>query len=258
MNRQTKSPLDRHVPLQGTPNFRDLGGYEAADGGKVKWQHLYRSGSLMNLTDDDLDLLSGLGLRLVCDFRRDEERNESPSRLPEAAPPSVLHLPMGPQRDAAPLYARLQAPDAKPEDIFDAMVGIYRGFIIDHTPEYRVFMEHIVHGGHVPLLFHCAAGKDRTGYAAAIILMTLGVSEEQVFHDYELTNETRLIGNFVERFPDLESPELFHTMLAAHPEYLHAAFDEAKKQFGTFDKYLEEGLGLTRQDREKLQGLLLE
>ncbi len=249
---------DRKILLEGTPNFRDLGGYEGAHGGTVKWKHLYRSGSLMNLTDDDLEQISALGLRLVCDFRRDEERDESPSRLPVENTPALLHLPMGPMRDQAPLYAHLQSPDGTPDDVFGAMVDIYKGFITAHTPEYKVFMEHVTDGGHVPLLFHCAAGKDRTGFGAAIILMALGVSREQIFADYELTNETRLMGNFAERWPDLDSPELFHTMLSAHPDYLQASFDEVDAAYGSFDRYLRDGLDVTPERQAALQEQLLD
>jgi protein-tyrosine phosphatase len=249
----------RLIKLEGTGNFRDLGGYEAEDGRLVKWQHLYRSGNLTNLTNEDVATVADLKLRLVCDFRRDEEREESPSRLPKADGPEVLHLPMGPQRDVAPLYARLRSPDTRPEDIFDAMVGIYRGFITDHTPEYKLFMEHLTHGGHVPLLFHCAAGKDRTGFGAALIFMALDVPMETIFEDYILTNDY-IVRNFAfsERFPELQSPELFHTMMDAHPEYLRASLDEITKAYGDVDTYLLEGLGVTADDRTSLRDQLLE
>jgi protein-tyrosine phosphatase len=247
----------RLISLEGTSNFRDLGGYEADDGRLVKWRHLFRSGSLMNLTNEDVAAVEGLDLRLVCDFRRQEERDDAPSRLPENNAPSILHLPMGPQRDVAPLYAHLNSPDSKPEDIFGAMVGIYRGFITEHTPEYKSFMEHICHGGHVPLLFHCSAGKDRTGFGAALIFLSLGVPMETVFEDYLLTNDY-IVRNFAERFPDLASPELFHTMMDAHPRYLRASFEEIDKAYGSVDRYLEEGLGVTADMRAALQEQLLE
>src|SRR6056300_294692 len=99
----SKAMTIRRLPLEGTGNFRDMGGYETEDGHLVKWQKLFRSGTLTNLTDDDLAMVSDLGLRLVCDFRREEEREESPSRLPQENGPAILNLPMGPQRDVAPL-----------------------------------------------------------------------------------------------------------------------------------------------------------
>ena len=248
----------RRIPLEGTSNFRDLGGYETEDGRLVRWNHLYRSGTLTNLTDEDMTAMSDLGLRLVCDFRRQEERDESPSRLPHDNGPAVLHLPMGPQRDVAPLYASLNSPESKPEDVFKAMEGIYRGFITEHTPEYKSFMEHLIHGGHVPLLFHCSAGKDRTGFGAALIFMALGVPMEKIFEDYVLTNDYMVRnGDFGDRFPELQSPELFHTMMDAHPEYLRASLDEINKAYGSTDKYLRDGLGITDDDRAKLQEQLL-
>jgi protein-tyrosine phosphatase len=246
----------RRLPLEGTGNFRDMGGYETEDGHLVKWQKLFRSGTLTNLTDDDLAMVSDLGLRLVCDFRREEEREESPSRLPQENGPAILNLPMGPQRDVAPLYAHLNSPDATPDDIFDAMVGIYRGFSLEPPPEYKRFMEHVI-GGHVPILFHCAAGKDRTGFGAALIFLALGVPMETIFEDYVLTNEF-IVRNLAERFPDLESPELFHTMLDAHPEYLQASFEEIDKNYGGVEDYFLKGLGITENHKAALREQLLE
>ena len=91
----------RHLGMQGTPNFRDFGGYPTADGRRVKWGHLFRSGQLSGLTDEDIDLLASLELDLICDFRREEEQTGEPSRLPDANAPRVLSLPITPGSNAA-------------------------------------------------------------------------------------------------------------------------------------------------------------
>ncbi|MGE0666409.1 MAG: tyrosine-protein phosphatase [Sphingomonadales bacterium] len=247
----------RRMDLQGATNFRDLGGYEAADGRTVKWRHLYRSNALAALTDADLEHIGGLGIKVICDLRREEESVEAPSRLPPLNAPSILQLPIGPQRQDSKLYEYLWSGEATEEQLRDVMKTIYREFAIRYAPQYAEFMGRVARADQLPLLFHCAAGKDRTGFAAAIILEALGVSRETILEDYALTNEyTRR--NLLEKYPELKSPELFHTMMAANPDYLLASFEAVDESFGSFDRYLTDAIGLTPAAREELRLLLLE
>ena len=247
----------RRMDLQGATNFRDLGGYEGADGRTVKWRHLYRSNSLASLTDADLEQIGGLGIKVICDLRREEESVEAPSRLPKVNAPVILQLPVGPQRKDSKLYEYLWSGDATEAELRDVMKHIYREFAILFAPQYALFMERVARADQLPLLFHCAAGKDRTGFAAAIILEALGVSRETILEDYALTNDyTRR--NLLEKYPELKSPELFHTMMAANPDYLMASFEAVDESFGSFDRYLSDAIGLTPKAREELRELLLD
>lgn len=252
----TAFETERRLPLKGASNFRDLGGYEAADGRRVKWRHLFRSDALGGLTDDDHGLILDLNLRVIVDFRRDEERADNFTRLPEKAGVEFVHLNVGPKRDDSKLYAYLASGDASPEDVAEAMKTIYRSFITEYGPAYSLLLERTA-AGHMPLLFHCAAGKDRTGFAAALILRALGVSEDEILADYELTNEY-YSRDIRQKYPNLPSPELFHTMLAANPDYLHASFQQIDESFGDFERYLKEGLNFSDDHREQMRALLLE
>jgi protein-tyrosine phosphatase len=247
----------RRAPLVGATNFRDLGGYETADGRTVKWRQLYRSNSLAALTDEDLEHVAGLNIRLICDLRRDEESIEAPTRLPATNAPTILQLPIGPQRKDSKLYEYLWSGDATEAQMRDVMQGIYREFAIKFAPQYAEFMRRVARADQLPLLFHCAAGKDRTGFAAALILETLGVPRETILEDYALTNDY-LHRSISDKFPNLKSPELFHTMMAANPDYLLASFEAVDEAFGSFDGYLTDGLGVTAQTREDLRTLLLD
>lgn len=247
---------DRYISLVGTSNFRDLGGYEGHDGRRVKWGHLYRSDSLANLTQEDLSGLEQLGIRVICDFRRDEERDDAPNRIPGNSP-ELVHLNVGPQRSDSKLYEHLSSSTATVDDIRGAMMHIYRSFVTDFQPHYTEFMNRIAHADRLPLLFHCAVGKDRTGFAAAIALSALHVPREAIFEDYVLTNRY-LKRDVSDKYPDLPSPELFHTMLSASPDYLQAAFDVIDREYGGIDGYLEGALGVDESHRRKLVDNLLD
>ena len=253
----TEAKPQRRVPLVGATNFRDLGGYEAADGRKVKWRRLFRSNSLATLTDEDLEHVKTLGIKLICDLRRDEERIEAPTRLPEIAAPPIIQLAVGPQRKDSKLYQYLWRGDATAAEMHAAMLGIYREFAIKFSPQYAEFLRRIAHSDYLPLLFHCSAGKDRTGFAAALILETLGVSRETILDDYALTNRY-LTRNLADKYPDLKSPELFHTMMAANPDYLLATYEAVDEVFGSFERYLSDGLAISSATRDDLRRLLLE
>lgn len=247
---------DRYVPLAGTSNFRDLGGYEGHEGRRVKWGHLYRSDSLANLTEEDLSRVERLGIRVICDFRREEERDDAPNRIPDNKP-EMVHLNIGPKRSDSRLYEYLSSSIATVDDIRGAMIHIYRSFVTEFQPHYTEFMKRLALTDHLPLLFHCAVGKDRTGFGAAIVLSALHVPHEVILEDYLLTNRylNRDVGD---KFPGLSSPELFHTMLSASPEYLQAAFDVIDQQYGGIDGYLEDALGVDESHRQMLRDNLLD
>ena len=247
----------RLAPLAGASNFRDLGGYETSDGRRVKWRRLYRSSSLAALTDRDVEYVAALGIRLVCDLRRDEERQEAPSRLPQAEAPEVVPLSVGPNRNDSKLYQYLWRGEATEEEMRSVMREIYRDFAIRFAPQFGEFLRRAARSEHLPLLVHCTAGKDRTGFAAALVLEALGVPREAIIEDYTLSNRV-LKRDLSERFRNLKSPELFHTMMSADPDYLLAAYRAMEEDFGGFDAYLRNGLGISDRTRGELCRLLLE
>ena len=254
------STNERRIALEGASNFRDLGGYETRDGRTTKWRHLYRSNALAGLTDDDVAALAQLGLQVVCDFRRDEERVEAPSRLPDEGGPKVVHFSIGPERENSRLYEELWSDAPSDEGIREAMKAIYRAYALEFTDHYSRFLDHVARTEHLPLLFHCAAGKDRTGFGAAVLLEALGVPRETIYADFDLTNDflIRDMDRLAEKYPDMKSLEVFHTMLAANPDYLTAAYEVIDAQYGDIEAYLEQALNLTRAKRATIQDALLD
>ena len=256
MGRHTRA-AERRLVLEGTPNFRDFGGYYTADGRQVRWGRLFRSGQLATLTDADVEILSGLELAQVCDFRRDEEREREPSRLPASA--QVIGLSIAPGSSGS-FYEQMARGDLSPDLTSEFMVEINREFALQQRQPYRRMFEYLLDTD-AALLVHCAAGKDRTGFAAAVILASLGVPRRQILADYLLTADFLC--------PDRETLRLqkkygfsgnglgLRPMLEAREAYLAAAFAVIDEQFGSMDEYLERHLGIGDRERKALRQRLL-
>ena len=247
----------RCLPLQGTPNFRDMGGYTGADGRSVKWGYLFRSGQLSTLSPSDRDLLGELGLHLVCDFRRVEEQARDPSLLPVPGP-QVVSLPIAPGSNGSFLEEAGSSGAVDRRAMFGFMVDINRDFAVQQVETYASMFELLLESEDTRMLVHCAAGKDRTGFAAAIILLALGVSRATVMEDYLLTAQyfhpQREIERLREKYgmEDLDT-EAIMPVLEVHPEYLQAGFDAIDAEFASLEDYLDQALGVDEGKREVLR-----
>ena len=240
----------RHLNLAGASNFRDLGGYPAKDGRKVRWRQIFRSNHLGHVTEADIVVLRGLGLRSAFDFRGTEERVAATCGLEEIA---VHSLPIEPTVVAA-LRARLaQGIALSSDDALEVMRDSYRNYVRYNTQSFRALFAHLL-GDHAPLVIHCTAGKDRTGFACALILHALGVADDLIAEDYLLTNR------FYRRDPAASSelPEDVKQVLASvQTSFLAAAFDAVSADYGDLECYLRDGLGLGAQERAGLEARYL-
>ncbi|CAN0386917.1 unnamed protein product, partial [Laminaria digitata] len=237
----TETP-ERRLPLEGASNFRDLGGYVTADGRRVRWRKVFRSGAMDRLSDADLALLSDLGLRTICDLRHPEEQAAHPTRLATEAPATIHSLPIRP--DVKGNYReRIDAHDPAAGDLArDYMTEAYRCYVRDHAAAYRGLLQQLADPANHPLVFHCAAGKDRTGFGAALILMTLGVPEETIFEDYLATNTYWTEGGLRVQ-SDIPEAARQH-LIAANDVYLRAAIDTLHEIHDSLDAYLTGALNL--------------
>jgi len=239
---------ERKLGMQGTPNFRDFGGYRTADGRQVKWGFLFRSGQLSSLSAQDVDLLGSLELDLVCDFRRLEEQQSDPSRLPQRRPPRIASLPIIPGSNSR-FFEQADNQLAGPEAMFDFMLEINRDFAEAQTHTYARMFREILDVDDARFLVHCAAGKDRTGFAAALILLALGVPRDVVMRDYMLTSRffdplrqmDRLKRKYAMEHMDAES---IMPMLEVHEDYLAQALDAIEQNYESIEAYLGEELGV--------------
>lgn len=261
----TQDQARRLVPLEGAANFRDLGGYRTADGRSVRWGTLFRSDALAELTPEDVKTVRDLGLRLVCDFRSEPEREEAPDRLPENPAPEVLHLGIGGEALLpGGLRERLLSGDLEGLELDQLLIDGNRAFASEFSPQYAAMFERIGQAESLPALVHCTAGKDRAGFASATVLRALGVPEETVYDDYLLTNvytadkvQRQLL--MIRIFSLLRTdPDDLRPLLEARRAYLEAAFTTIEQRHGSFDVYLRDALGVDDQERRSLQALLLE
>jgi protein-tyrosine phosphatase len=250
---------ERQLSLQGTPNFRDLGGYEARDGRRLKWGKLYRSSKLSALTDVDTRYVHRLGLTLICDFRQVVEQQLEPTRLAAEHAPVLASLPVAPGSSHS-FIENLHRGIIAVEDAAGFMEEMNRDMVINQMPRYAEMFQLLL-AGDQPLLIHCASGKDRTGVGAALILDVLGVNEETIVNDYLLTNRylpidrelERLSGEFTDHTGAAVSREVLRPMLELRPEYIRACFDEIRKRYENREHFYESALRLDKTMLEKLK-----
>lgn len=246
--------LERHLGFAGSPNFRDAGGYAAA-GGVMAWGKVFRSGHLAELSEADQDRLAGLGLGMVFDLRRQDEREMEPSRLPEGVKVIGADITPGSQRSA--IYADSTTLGGA-QAMFDFMCDINREFVESQTQVYRDIFGQLLASDADRVLFHCSAGKDRTGFAVAVLQLALGVSGQDIEADYLLSRRYYLPDDQVSRvrqkYPveHLSDADLL-PMMQTELDYLHSAFTAMENLYGGKSAYLSEGLGLKAQERRELR-----
>jgi protein-tyrosine phosphatase len=244
-------PPARHLNLAGASNFRDLGGYRTRDGRAVRWRQIFRSNHLGHLTEADIEALRPLGLKSAFDFRGIEERVAAICGLAEIA---VHSLPIEPTVVAA-LRARLAGGvPLSSADAVEVMRESYRNYVRYNTPSFRALFACLLED-RAPLVIHCTAGKDRTGFACALILHSLGVPHDLIAEDYLLTNR------FYRRDPTASSdlPEDVRRVLASvEASFLAAGFDAISADYGDLENYFGDALGLGPRERATLEARYLD
>ncbi len=242
------SPSDspaRHLNLAGASNFRDLGGYAAEDGRTVRWRQIFRSNHLAHLTDDDAAVLRSLGVKRAFDFRGTGERVEALCGISDI---TVHSLPVEPTVVAALRAIAAGGTPLSADHAVEVMRDSYRSYVQKNTPRFRALFAHMLED-RAPLVIHCTAGKDRTGFACALILHTLGVPDDVISEDYLLTNQ------FYRRDPNSASdlPDHVKQVLGSvQPAFLGAAFEAIDADYGSLDAYLRDGIGLGAAERTAL------
>ncbi|WP_338445594.1 tyrosine-protein phosphatase [Pelagerythrobacter marensis] len=249
----------RVLDLEGGVNFRDLGGYMTGDGRVTKWETVYRSGSPADLTEADFEELKRRGIRTVCDFRTNEERQSEPNRF-AAANSEIEYWTRDYAMDAGDLMSALGGDDAGPEKSRAAMIGFYRELPGQHVESYRQMFRYLAEG-RTPLAFNCSAGKDRAGMGAALLLTLLGVPRETVVADYALSDD------IVDYRAELEESaaanpsyaalaqlpwETVEPLVASDPAYIESAFAALEERYGSVDDFIEQELGVTGQMKAKI------
>ena len=241
------------VPLKGGSNFRDLGGYRTADGRTVRQRTVFRSAHLGGLTDEDRSALGQLGVRTIVDLRGVNEAAETP-HLIDGVDCRVVGAHIEPQLGDKIRNAVADG-SATPHLMMQFLTDHYRDYPRRCAPGFRTLFTTLTDGTRRPLVFHCTAGKDRTGFASALLLSLLGVPWDTVMDDYLRTNElwTGHIGRYTELDIDTRA-----AIVEARTPYLEAAFDVVRQDFGGPEVFAEKALGLDAKARDRLKADLLE
>jgi protein-tyrosine phosphatase len=252
---------ERRLPLQGAVNFRDLGGYRTIDGRCVKWGKIFRSDHLSGLTDRDLVFLQHLKIRCVCDFRTLTEARKRPDRFPEDRSGKYIHLPIDHLKfDPTALFKKLKKGDTS----WLTREFLVEGYILNIEGSAAVWGEvfrRLVEPDSMPLVFHCTGGKDRTGICAALILLTLGVSEKQVVYDHGLSNI--FIADVANKiYSQFETLGINRRRIAPYfsaPRYcIEALLAHLRKKYGSAANYLKSKAGVTEALLRRIREELLE
>ena len=228
---------DTHLPMTGGYNFRDLGGVRTLDGRYVKWGKIFRSDDLNNLADKDLEYLAGIPLLSVVDFRSEAEIKVAPDKLPASVkdyyPLSITPGNLNSTADIAGFSI---------SQIDSIMMSINEMLVSDQSciDVYKELFRLLQEGDKIPLVYHCSAGKDRTGMATALIYLSLGVDEETVLKDYLMSNNY-LSGKYASYIA--ERPNL-KPLFEVKPSFLMAGINKIKKDHESVQNYLVNILGV--------------
>jgi len=258
--------MNRHIPLSGQPNFRDLGGYPSKDGRRVKWGSVYRSGELSQLTASDIGKLGELGIKTVVDLRSPQEVSvRGQSRTPSGA--RVMPLPIASSEVFTKLIPMFLEGDFSklPPDLLER---VNRALVRDFSAQYGGLLRVLIDRANRPLVFHCTQGKDRAGFGAAMVLSALGVPWETVVEDYLLSNRFRqkendkLLG-MIRKFAGSKNGETVELskiegLLYVKEASLEAAHTEIRALHGDVESFLVDGLGCPVEELERLRDDLLE
>lgn len=250
----------RRVQLAGAANFRDLGGYQTIDGRRVQWGKIYRSEALGRLSQEDLQHLSQLGLRLICDLRTPGEI----SRVPDLVPQTAIWAAT-PVQEGDFDWSMLPTLLFNRKIIPNLMRRSYPTLLAENPQRFGVVLTRFADPDNLPAVFHCTAGKDRAGLTAALLLGVLGVPEKTIVEDYTLSNLAyeQLFAAFVEDNQSLLGRlgvplQELHPMLVADPSWMEGALVFIHETYGSIQAYLLQAGGMNSTTLDRIRENLLE
>ncbi|QLY34889.1 tyrosine-protein phosphatase [Nocardia huaxiensis] len=257
--------------LATAPNARDIGGYPTqGGGGKLRHGVVFRTDALNKLTAAEQQQLVTAGVTKVIDFRSPTEAGQNPDKLPGSIPAQALPV-YDPANDFYLFFAKAVqgGPEVQQQLLGDGKAAQFmqdynRWMVTDATSraQFATAFKEIANSSG-PILYHCTAGKDRTGWMTAILMSALNVPKGQIYNDYLASNDNLAAGN--QAILDglvasgrVTDPSLFEPVLGVDRSYLDAAFDQAEQSYGSMDGFITNGLGIDAATLDKLKAKLLD
>lgn len=246
----------RNVRIPGVQNFRDLGGYPSYPAKKqVRWGMIYRSARIDSLERNARKEVKNMGIRTIIDLRTAEEMLPHPL---QAGRINIVHIPIptGSKRD---ILKKIKRQEIKNDTIYPMVLQMNRDLIKNYTAEYRRIFHILLDKSSYPVVIHCNSGKERTGIVSALILTALGVDEDHIMEDYQLSNTYFNIPSntkYAYQLP-VGAQEAITTLFSARESFLEAARQEAEREYGDMQTYIEQGIGLTQEELRRLRSILL-
>jgi protein-tyrosine phosphatase len=248
--------LARRVPLEGTFNVRDIGGYATLDGRRTAWRVLLRGDALHRVDDEGRELLRDYGIRTSLDLREDDERSTAPDRLHDevvlVSIPLFTYSPPEPEDFAVGTIDR---------GALTNLADAYRALVLQRGTVLVAAIRELLRPGALPAVVHCTAGKDRTGVLIALMLSSIGVADEVIAADYAATS-LFLTEEFLEAAATRSLAAGYDTarlkaMLGCEPELILDVLEEIRHTYGGVTAFLSQH-GMTGEELARLRGLLLE
>ena len=259
-NNSFQTEEHRLLPMDGSHNTRELGGYKTTDGKTIKWGKLFRSDKLSDISKTDQAYLQNLGIKKIVDFRSEQEKAEDPNIIPTGI--SYVEMPIS--VDGA-MRSKIEAvlKGETDREVQSFLIDANKEFVTNYADVYENFLRGLIDDD-APTLFHCTAGKDRAGFAAAITLIALGVSKEDVINDYMKTNAftqeriEEILGQIELMSLYQSDVEILRPLLGVEQIYIETAFKTAEDKYGSLENFIRNGLNISDEDIQKLRNKFLE
>ena len=259
-NNSFQTEEHRLLPMDGSHNTRELGGYKTTDGKTIKWGKLFRSDKLSDISKTDQAYLQNLGIKKIVDFRSEQEKAEDPNIIPTGI--SYVEMPIS--VDGA-MRSKIEAvlKGETDREVQSFLIDANKEFVTNYADVYENFLRGLIDED-APTLFHCTAGKDRAGFAAAITLIALGVSKEDVINDYMKTNAftqeriEEILGQIELMSLYQSDVEILRPLLGVEQIYIETAFRTAEEKYGSLENFIRDGLNISDEDIQKLRNKFLE
>ncbi|MDR3060726.1 MAG: tyrosine-protein phosphatase [Dysgonamonadaceae bacterium] len=247
---------ERAILMDGLYNLRDIGGYYDKNKSPIRWGKLYRSSTMYNATERDVETLDDLKIKTLIDLRSDRENDIAP---PKYRAPHTFNVPLG-NSNPASFVNKITFEEMKKGDVFVALQDVQMEILHKNTDQFIRIFDILLDENNYPAIIYCSWGNDRTGLVISLVLSALDIPYEQILQDYMLSNNYI---NFNYILPDGDLYEIsvqkgLTALFSSHEEVLNYVFDQINKGYGSVNNYLEKKLQLTSKKREKLKNLLLD